>query len=53
MPILTRFAVQRSGIAALWPASRRTNPDVRAFLRFLDEVFPSPPPWDRLLTADT
>lgn len=50
VPILTRFAVQRSSIAALWPASRRANPNVRAFLALLDEIFPSSPPWDKVLT---
>lgn len=49
VPILTRFAVERSSVTALWPASRGANPNVRAFLAFLDEVFPSPPPWDKVL----
>ncbi|MFC0406638.1 LysR family transcriptional regulator [Roseomonas elaeocarpi] len=49
VPVLQAFAVQRSVITALWPESRRGSPNVRAFLAFLDEVFPSPPPWDRLI----
>ena len=52
VPILTRFAAKRSSIAALWPESRRANPNVRAFLTFLDEVFPMPPPWDQLLAIN-
>jgi DNA-binding transcriptional LysR family regulator len=53
VPVLQAFAVERSVITALWPESRRSNPNVKAFLAFLEEVFPSPPPWDRLLLADT
>lgn len=49
VPILTRFAVERSSITALWPESRRSSPNVKAFLAFLGEVFPRPPPWDELL----
>jgi DNA-binding transcriptional LysR family regulator len=52
VPILTRFAVQRSAITALWPESRRGSPNVKAFLAFLAEVFPSPPPWDEFLEAE-
>ncbi len=51
VPVLSRFAVARSSISALWPESRRANPNVRAFLAFLDEVFPTPPPWNDLLTT--
>jgi DNA-binding transcriptional LysR family regulator len=46
VPILASFAVERSTITALWPESRRSSPNVRAFLSFLEEVFPSPAPWD-------
>lgn len=53
VPILTRFAVERSSITALWPAGRGASPNVRAFLAFLEEVFPSPPPWDRILARVT
>jgi DNA-binding transcriptional LysR family regulator len=49
VPVLKAFAVERSAITALWPESRRGNPNVKAFLAFLAEVFPSPAPWDRLL----
>ncbi|CAO3437058.1 LysR substrate-binding domain-containing protein [Azospirillum endophyticum] len=51
VPILTAFAVDRFTITALWPESRRASPNVRAFLAFLDEVFPSPSPWDACLQA--
>jgi DNA-binding transcriptional LysR family regulator len=40
VPILTDFAVERSSITALWPESRRSSPNVKAFLAFLTEVFP-------------
>lgn len=39
VPVLSRFAVQRDNITALWPASRRNNPAVRAFLAVLHETF--------------
>ncbi|UIY44837.1 LysR family transcriptional regulator [Methylobacterium radiotolerans] len=51
VPVLQEFAVERSVITALWPESRRGSPNVRAFLAFLGEVFPSPPPWDGQLAA--
>ncbi len=46
VPVLQDFAVDRSVFTALWPESRRGSPNVKAFLAFLDEVFPSPAPWD-------
>ncbi|UWU24243.1 LysR family transcriptional regulator (plasmid) [Rhizobium sp. CB3060] len=46
MPVLKDFAVDRSSIAAFWPESRRGNPNVRAFVSFLEEIFPTPTPWD-------
>jgi DNA-binding transcriptional LysR family regulator len=49
VPILADFAVDRFAVTALWPESRRGSPNVRAFLAFLDEVFPSPAPWDACL----
>jgi DNA-binding transcriptional LysR family regulator len=45
VPVLQAFAVERSVITALWPESRRSNPNVKAFLAFLGEVFPSPAPF--------
>lgn len=51
VPILRDFAVERSAVTALWPESRRGNPNVKAFLAFLGEVFPSPTPWDALIGA--
>jgi DNA-binding transcriptional LysR family regulator len=38
VPLLTNFAVERQGVTALWPESRRANPAVRAFLDHLAEV---------------
>ncbi|SMS11199.1 LysR family transcriptional regulator [Pseudomonas viridiflava] len=38
IPILSDFAIDRHNITALWPASRRTNPAVRAFLDVLIET---------------
>lgn len=49
LPILSRFAVQRSHITALWPNNRRGSPNIKAFLSFLGEIFPSPTPWDQIL----
>ncbi|WP_128565308.1 LysR family transcriptional regulator [Methylobacterium crusticola] len=51
VPVLQAFAVERSEIRALWPESRRGNPNVRAFLAFMDEVFPSRAPWDTLIAS--
>lgn len=52
VPILSRFAVERSSITALWPESRRSNPNVKAFVAFLAEIFPVSPPWDKHLTSE-
>jgi DNA-binding transcriptional LysR family regulator len=46
VPVLSEFAVDRSAITALWPESRRGSPNVKAFVAFLGELFPSPAPWD-------
>ncbi|TFW27914.1 LysR family transcriptional regulator [Duganella callida] len=51
VPVLAECAVDRSTITALWPQSRRSNPNVRAFLSFLEEVFPPEPPWDAVISA--
>ncbi|WP_459704160.1 LysR substrate-binding domain-containing protein [Stutzerimonas marianensis] len=37
VPILSDFTVERHNITAVWPASRRTNPALRAFLDMLVE----------------
>lgn len=39
VPVLTKFAVDRHNVTALWPESRRANPAVRAFLAMLHDVF--------------
>jgi DNA-binding transcriptional LysR family regulator len=49
VPVLTEFAVERTTVTALWPENRRGSPNVRAFLTFLSEIFPSPAPWDVLI----
>jgi DNA-binding transcriptional LysR family regulator len=49
VPVLAAFAVERSSITAMWPESRRASPNVKAFLSFLLEVFPSPASWDTLI----
>ena len=49
VPVLTRYAVERSAVTALWPESRRSSPNVKAFLAFLTEIFPARPPWDAFL----
>ncbi|MDR6773537.1 hypothetical protein [Azospirillum sp. BE72] len=36
--VLADFAMERNTIAVLWPASRHSNPAVRAFLDHLREV---------------
>nr|WP_315248634.1 LysR substrate-binding domain-containing protein [uncultured Duganella sp.] len=51
VPVLAEYAVERSAITALWPQSRRGNPNVKAFLSFLDTVFPPQPPWDAMIAG--
>lgn len=46
IPVLHEFAFDRAPVTALWPESRRGNPNVKAFVAFLEDVFPSPAPWD-------
>jgi DNA-binding transcriptional LysR family regulator len=49
VPVLNKFAVDRANVTALWPESRRGSPNVKAFVSFLEEVFPAPSPWDDLI----
>jgi DNA-binding transcriptional LysR family regulator len=51
VPVLHDFSVARSAITALWPDSRRGSPNVKAFLAFLDQLFPTPAPRDALIAA--
>lgn len=51
VPVLHEFSVERQAMTALWPESRRGNPNVKAFLSFLGEVFRSPAPWDVTVAA--
>lgn len=46
VPVLKNYWTDRHHITALWPESRRGNPNVRAFVAFLIERFPNPTPWD-------
>jgi DNA-binding transcriptional LysR family regulator len=46
VPVFPEYAVDHFMITALWPESRRGSPNVKAFIKFLIETFPSPTPWD-------
>ena len=48
-PLFPQFAVDRSSITALWPESRRGSPNVKAFVSFLNELFPTPTAWDEIV----
>lgn len=50
VPILPELAVERFMITAMWPESARGNPNVKAFVEFLIETFPSPTPWDLIVS---
>ncbi|MCU4119097.1 LysR family transcriptional regulator [Variovorax sp. N23] len=45
LPVLHEFLAEGSTITAVWPQSRRASPNVKAFISFLEDVFPSPAPW--------
>jgi DNA-binding transcriptional LysR family regulator len=49
VPVLHEHAIDRAPITALWPESRRGSPNVKAFIAFLEEVFPMPAPWDEVV----
>ncbi|WP_427145243.1 LysR family transcriptional regulator [Rhizobium pisi] len=51
VPVLKEFAVDRSSITAYWTESRRGNPNVKAFVSFLGEIFPSPTAWDAVFSS--
>lgn len=51
VPVFPEYAVDRFVITALWPESRRGNPNVKAFVDFLQEVFPVPAPWDVIVES--
>ena len=46
VPLLREYFRPRSTITALWPESRRSSPNVKAFIAHLLDVFASPTPWD-------
>lgn len=48
-PLFPECAVDRSSITALWPESRRGSPNVKAFVGFLGELFPTPTLWDEIV----
>lgn len=50
VPVLPELAVERFTITAMWPESRRGSPNVKAFVAFLQEIFPNPAPWDLIVT---
>lgn len=52
VPVLTAFAVDRTSLIALWPESRRASPNVKAFLAFLEEIFPPHPVWDTIVFGE-
>lgn len=52
VPVLIPYWADRGDITVLWSESRRGNPNVKAVVAFLREIFTDPPPWDRLLTQD-
>jgi DNA-binding transcriptional LysR family regulator len=49
VPVMYEFAHDLFPLTALWPESRRGNPNVKAFVAFLAEIFSSPPPWDHYI----
>jgi DNA-binding transcriptional LysR family regulator len=51
VPVLHEYAHTLFQITALWPESRRGNPNVKAFVSFLPHVFPASPPWDMIVDA--
>jgi DNA-binding transcriptional LysR family regulator len=50
VPVLPELAVERFVVTAMWQESRRGNPNVKAFVEFLLEIFPSPAPWDTIIS---
>lgn len=44
LPLLVEYAVDGAPITAVWPGNRHASPNLKAFLSFLEEVFPSPVP---------
>jgi DNA-binding transcriptional LysR family regulator len=50
VPILPDLAVERFVVTAMWPESRRGSPNVKAFVAFLLEIFPTPAPWDVIVS---
>jgi DNA-binding transcriptional LysR family regulator len=40
VPLLSEYSVDSSVITAVWPESRRSNPAVKAFVEYMQEVMP-------------
>jgi DNA-binding transcriptional LysR family regulator len=51
VPVLAEFAVEKFDLTALWPESRRGNPNVKAFVAFLTEVCCAPTNWDAIVAG--
>lgn len=49
IPVLPELSGARHTIAAMWQESRRGSPNIKAFVEFLLDVFPSPAPWDLMV----
>ncbi|OSI50087.1 LysR family transcriptional regulator [Bradyrhizobium canariense] len=49
VPVLIDYTYERSNISAVWPESRRGNPNVKAFMSLLSQAFRTPAPWDEEL----
>lgn len=41
VPVLADFSIRRAPISVIWPENRKSNPNVRAFIDFLQQSFPS------------
>lgn len=46
VPVMYDFAYDHFPLTALWQESRRGNPNVKAFVGFLADIFAVPAPWD-------
>ncbi|WP_427306184.1 LysR family transcriptional regulator [Cupriavidus sp. H39] len=49
VPLMYELAHDLFPLTALWPESRRGNPNVKAFVAFLGEIFSAPTPWDQCI----
>lgn len=49
VPVLAEYAVEKFDLTAIWPESRRGNPNVKAFVSFITEVCRTPTNWDTIV----